>query len=148
MTTPRRQIFDHSTPFWIKGSRLYFITMCTAPRHANQLCHPNVAKKILNAAAHYHANGRWHVELFLLMPDHLHALVGIPVTESMNTVIRSWKHYLSSKLGISWQRDYFDHRLRNHEGHEEKTAYIRHNPVRAGLVKRPGDWPYVWQPER
>lgn len=84
----------------------------------------------------------------LLMPDHLHALLGFPPTESMNQVIRSWKHFLTWRHGIKWQRDYFDHRLRNHEGHEEKTAYIRNNPVRAGLAKAPADWPYAWEPKR
>ena len=148
MSTRHRLSFDHATPAWIKGRCLYFITICCVPRGINQLCHPSVAKGILDAADQYHTRGRWYVELMLLMPDHLHALLGFPPTESMNQVIRSWKHFLTWHHGIKWQRDYFDHRLRNHEGHAEKTAYIRNNPVRAGLVKAPGDWPYVWESER
>lgn len=148
MPTHRRTSFDHATPAWIKGHRLYFITICTAPRAANQLCHPAIAKDIFAAAEHYHTQKRWRVELMLLMPDHLHALLGFPVAESMNQVIRSWKHFLSGKYLINWQRDYFDHRLRNHEGHQEKTDYILNNPVRAGLTKRPTEWPYIWKPER
>lgn len=148
MTTKRRIPFDHATPKWIEGPRLYFITVCAVPRGINHLCHPDVATRVLAAANHYHTIGRWHAELVLLMPDHVHALLSFPVTESMNLVIRSWKHYLAAQCQIDWQRDYFDHRLRGHEGHQEKTDYILNNPVRAGLAKSPEDWPYVWKPER
>jgi hypothetical protein len=44
-----------------------------------------------------------------------------------------------------WQRDFFDHRLRDDESFEEKAAYILNNPVRAGLVNRFEDWPYKIQ---
>jgi len=36
----------------------------------------------------------------------------------------------------------FDRLLRTDESAQEKWAYMRLNPVRAGLVKRPEDWPY------
>jgi len=147
VTPKQRQFLDHATPPWIKGHRNYFITICTVPRRLNQLCLPAVAEAVFSAAAHYHARKRWHVEIMLLMPDHLHAMLGFPNTESMSQVVRSWKHYLSSTQRIAWQRDYFDHRLRNHENHQQKTDYIRMNPVRAGLISAPELWPYVWQPE-
>lgn len=82
------------------------------------------------------------------MPDHLHALVSFPQVESMPQVIRSWKHYLSKHQHIRWQRDFFDHRLRSNESHEEKLTYILNNPVRAGLILTPDKWPYVWTPTR
>jgi putative transposase len=148
MTSRRRVSFDHATPAWVDGRRLYFTTICTVPRGLDQLCHPDTAKGIFAATNHYHSLGRWHVELMLLMPDHVHALLGFPMNESMSQVVSSWKHYLSAKYHIAWQRDFFEHRLRNHEGHEEKTAYIRNNPVRAGLVSAPEEWPYVWTPKR
>ena len=62
--------------------------------------------------------------------------------------MRAWRHYLAKEQGIRWQRDFFDHRIRRDESHEEKAAYIRNNPVRGGLVKAPEDWPYVWEPEK
>src|SRR5882757_3178990 len=111
MPTRHRLSFDHATPAWIKGRRIYFITMCTVPRGINQLCQPHVAKGIFAAANHYHAQSGWHVEFMLLMPDHLHALIGFPGTESMNQVISSWKHFLAWRHRVNWQRDYFDHRL-------------------------------------
>lgn len=66
----------------------------------------------------------------------------------MQQIIRSWKHYLAKHQHIEWQRDYFDHRLRSSESYEEKIAYIRNNPVRAGLIASADQWPYMWEPNR
>jgi hypothetical protein len=40
------------------------------------------------------------------------------------------------------QPGFFDHILRSDESYGEKWNYIHENPVRAGLVKSAGDWPY------
>jgi putative transposase len=45
-------------------------------------------------------------------------------------------------LGIQWQRDFFEHRLRSDESYREKADYILANPVREGLVKEVKDWSY------
>ncbi len=137
----------HVVPSWVQGSPIFFITICTSPRGLNQLCHPEVSSAILSAARHYQTRLRWNVHLLLLMPDHLHTLVSFPKVESMPQVIRSWKHYLSKQQHLEWQRDYFDHRVRDHSNLQEKAVYIRQNPVRAGLVAKPDDWPYVWAPD-
>ena len=47
-----------------------------------------------------------------------------------------------SASALVWQRDYWDRQLRRGESYSEKWAYVRTNPVRAGLVVRPEDWPY------
>jgi REP element-mobilizing transposase RayT len=41
-----------------------------------------------------------------------------------------------------WQISFFDHILRTAEDLSETTEYILLNPVRAGLVQRPRDYPY------
>ena len=41
-----------------------------------------------------------------------------------------------------WQREFFDHVLRSNESYSEKWAYVELNPIRAGLVQLPADWPY------
>jgi len=45
-----------------------------------------------------------------------------------------------------WQKGYFDHVLRSAESYSEKWNYVRHNPVRAGLVGRWEDWPWLGEP--
>ena len=78
------------------------------------------------------------------MPDHLHMLASFPVDSSMNQTIAKWKEYTAKRSSIRWQRDFFDHRLRDDENFALKANYMRENPVRGGLVKMSADWPYVW----
>jgi len=42
--------------------------------------------------------------------------------------------------GELWQPQFFDRALRSVKEYTEKVGYIHLNPVRAGLVCRPGDW--------
>jgi hypothetical protein len=51
-------------------------------------------------------------------------------------------------LGIRWQRDFFDHRLRRDESFDEKALYINRNPVRAELCAPEATWPYAWRMSR
>jgi putative transposase len=115
-------------------------------RGSNQLCTPAVAEKLFTAVRHYHEQLRWHVSLWLLMPDHLHALVACPREEDFAKTVAAWKRFTARDAGIVWQKGFFDHRLRNDENFEEKAHYIRMNPVRKGLVAQPEDWPFVWNP--
>lgn len=148
MNFPQRQPIGHTPPTGLPSHPIYFLTICTSPRGKNQLCHPETAKLLIDSAEFYHARGRWWVHLFLLMPDHLHALVSFPDHERMGSVVCAWKHYHGSKTGIIWQRDFFDHRLRTHEGYDDKASYIRQNPIRAGLILDGQIWPYMWEPSR
>ena len=52
------------------------------------------------------------------------------------------KEWVSKKTSVRWQRDFFDHRIRTWESGAEKANYIRQNPVRAGLVASPDEWPF------
>jgi len=51
-------------------------------------------------------------------------------------------------MGIEWQRDFFEHRLRSAESWREKADYIRANPVRKGLEAQVSQWPQVFLPNR
>ncbi|PYL04257.1 MAG: hypothetical protein DME32_02250 [Verrucomicrobia bacterium] len=56
----------------------FFITICCEARVANQLCHGDIARVLFETARRYHDALKWHMKVLLLMPDHLHMLVGIP----------------------------------------------------------------------
>jgi REP element-mobilizing transposase RayT len=96
--------------------------------------------------AHNHENLLWHCRLCLLMPDHLHAIIAFPREPGMKTLVTNWKKFVAVKFGVKWQRDFFDHRLRNHHQLHEKTEYILMNPVRNGLCERMEDWIWVFRP--
>ena len=141
---PQRRWLYHAPPDWVKDAT-YFITICCHTRGVDQLCTPpEIVDQLFAAVAHYHDQQRWYTHLWLLMPDHLHALVACPRADDLAKLIAAWKRHTARHAGIRWQSGFFDHRLRNGENFEEKAAYIRTNPVRKGLVTRPEDWPHVW----
>lgn len=98
---------------------------------------------MLNSVEFYTAKGRWFSHLFLLMPDHLHALLSFPKHEKMSRVISEWKRYQTRMHGLQWQDNYFDHRIRNTNEYLEKAAYIRNNPVAKGLCDTAENWRWV-----
>ncbi len=83
------------------------------------------------------------------MPDHVHLFVAIPAT---GLTLSKWIHALRTVLGKAllglgfqkphWQEGFFDHVLRSAESYAQKWGYVRMNPVCAGLVAKPEEWPY------
>jgi len=79
------------------------------------------------------------------MPDHLHALVSFPPSgKPIRSIVSKWKEWTAKQLGIAWQSDFFEHRLRHDESRRQKADYILENPVRRNLIARPEDWPFVY----
>jgi putative transposase len=94
------------------------------------------------------------------MPDHVHAIVWFPVVEQLSHFMKQWKQRSSvqikrvlhndlagyaAKVGPAeafWQRKYYVFHLHSEEKMREKLRYMHANPVRAGLVRRPCDWPW------
>ena len=144
---PKRSRLHHVPPPWVAEGSLFFITINCAPRGENQLCQPEIARPILDSAKFYHNELKWHCRLMLLMPDHLHALIAVPAKPGLKTTITRWKGYVAKTLGVRWQQDFFDHRLRDHWQAEEKTGYILNNPVRRGLCREAADWPHIFRPQ-
>jgi putative transposase len=143
-----RKRLDHTTHFAGRFGAIYFITICCQRRGSNQLCYDATAAVLANTAHIYHERCRWNLDLLLLMPDHLHALIGVDGQTSLSQLIRDYKRITAKIAGIRWQRNFFDHRLRHDESLAEKFAYICQNPVRAGLVRNEHDWPYTFIPDR
>jgi hypothetical protein len=112
----------------------------------NQLFRKWTGQAVLAAAAHNHEALVWHCRLMLLMPNHLHAVMAFPREAGMKVTITNWKRFLARNEKIVWQRDFFDHRLRDHDEETEKISYILTNPNRTKLCERIEDWPWVYRP--
>ena len=79
------------------------------------------------------------------MPDHVHLLIAPVEREArVGNASGAIKRFMRQDLKATWQWQpgSFDRLLRSDESAEQKWQYIRENPVRAGLVKESGDWPY------
>ncbi len=146
MDLPQRGRLLHEIPAWVPDGSLFLITINCAVRGQNQLAHAGVGDAVLAAGAFNHERHVWFCRVMLLMPDHLHAILASGREPGMKAVVANWKRFLAAKHDIQWQRDFFDHRLRDHHEETEKLDYILRNPMRRGLVDRVEDWPWVSRP--
>jgi putative transposase len=143
---PQRSKLPHGLPSWVDAHSFFFVTVCTMPKGRDQLCGRGVGERLINSAKFYHDQSTWFVRAFLVMPDHVHAILSLNPAKGMKAIVSDWKRYISRTEKIEWQRDFFDHRLRNEREMTEKIHYVLENPVRAGLVEHSDAWPYRWCP--
>ena len=92
---------------------------------------------------------RYRLSAWTVMPNHLHFLATRFEQETLAEIMQSLKSLTSHKAnkalrrsGQFWMPDYFDRYIRNGEHFAKTVRYIEHNPVKAGLCKRPQDWPF------
>ncbi len=70
------------------------------------------------------------------------------MAEIMQTLKGTSAHGINRLLrrrGKVWQEESFDRALRKEEQVQEKIYYMVGNPVRAGLVSNPLDYPWIWR---
>ena len=136
----------HTIPDWVEDGAIFHIRIrLDRTREQPTLISSPIAESLMGSARFYEQRKRWYITVFLLMPDHIHALLSFPRDRSMSRIVGDWKHFQRHKLGIAWQEDFFDHRLRDDERGEQlagKINYIRNNPVVAGLCAKAEDWPW------
>jgi putative transposase len=131
-------------PVWLPAemSVVYFVTLCVKNRPA-VLANTEAYSAFTHAVARLQ---RWRVIAAVLMPDHLHAIVcPLDRNESAGEFSGLIKRWMRQELQAAWewQPGCFDHLLRSEESAQQKWAYMRENPVRAGLVREWHEWPYM-----
>jgi REP element-mobilizing transposase RayT len=136
----------HNTPSWVKTGAIFHIRIRCARENQVSLTEPDLASRLLESAQLYHISNRWFCQLFLLMPDHIHALLAFPPNSVMANIIGAWKGFHAKRHDVAWQANFFDHRLRNDAELAEKSTYIRRNPVVKNLCLNEEDWPWVIAP--
>ena len=148
MPYKQRKNLPHDRPTWVSADDPIFLTIGGSPRRVNQFANSDGWNAIQVATAELESLGRWRPLLILAIPDHLHLIVLIPRMPSIESVMTDFKRSVSLKRTIDWQRDGFDHRLRNRAQLRAKWNYVLMNPVRAGLCKTTEEWPYFYTPGR
>ena len=134
------------------GLHSYFVTVCTLDRHKafleQSLC--LFARSELLAYAKCH---RFAIATYCLMPDHAHLLLSAKCEDAKLTKMLAawkqrtgfaWSRRISRRL---WQKGYWDYTLRAEEEILSFARYIVENPVRAGLVRDPRDYPWTGSEE-
>jgi REP element-mobilizing transposase RayT len=83
---------------------------------------------------------------YVIMPNHVHLLITprLPLSRIMRGIkgvsARDANRILERRGKAFWQDESYDHWVRDEEEFGKIRFYIEHNPVSAGLVKRPEDW--------
>jgi len=87
---------------------------------------------------------RFVVAGYVIMPEHVHLLIGEPVKGVVSGVIHALKLSVSMrrKERPFWQARYYDFLVHNEDKRIEKLRYMHRNPVVRGLVKKPEHWPW------
>ena len=90
---------------------------------------------------------RYRLLVWVIMPNHVHALLETLPGFPLGGVVHSWKSFsakqvnkLLGRTGPFWMQDYFDRYIRDEEHLAAAREYIEQNPVKAGLVRSAGDW--------
>jgi len=144
--SPHKQL-AHLTAF--APEPIVFFTIVTAQRRA-VLANREVHEILRGVWERSSKQNGWWVGDYLLMPDHVHFFARASRTaDRMQKWIQMWKS-VSARVILKqqeltppfWQKDYFDRYLRSTDQYSEKWSYVEDNPIRAGLVKTPEDWPY------
>jgi putative transposase len=124
--------------------RIFFVTTVTA--HRQPIFRRDVAADLLiDTLAHYRDEGKYLLHEFVVMPDHLHALItpgdGISLERAMQFIKGGFSFRLHGR-GPVWQASFTNHRVRDVEDCQKHREYIWLNPVRARLVARAEEYPY------
>ncbi len=128
------------------SNRTFFITTVTWQRRPI-FRDEFKARPLLEVFFHYRQQGKFLLHEFVIMPDHLHLLITPAPSFSLERAVQFIKGGYSYRLGKTckipvWQQSFTNHRVRDAEDFAKHRVYIQFNPVRAGLVERPEDYPY------
>ena len=73
------------------------------------------------------------IDTYVIMPNHVHFIFMKSNGKPVASDIRSFKGLtVKNCVGLQWQRDYYDHVIRDREDYCTKRAYIEDNPRRWG----------------
>ena len=129
-------------------SPIYFIAVCTFRRQAI-LNHSDFYQVLVDAWESVGKHCGWVAGRYVVMPDHVHFFCS-PLSKQANLseFVGKWKNWTTRNTrpfhsaSRLWQREFFDHLLRDMESYRQKWEYVQQNLVRAGLCERLNDWPY------
>jgi REP element-mobilizing transposase RayT len=97
----------------------------------------------VETALHQFDGQRYSPDLFTVAPNHVHVLVSPLGGYELSDILHSWKSYTSNQInrrhrraGAFWQKESFDHIVRNPASMEKFREYIRaHDRVEAATSR-------------
>ncbi len=106
------------------------------------------ARKAVRIIKRQHDSAYFDCLCFVVMPDHLHLLIQLKETITLEKSVQQTKALISQHLGMPiWQKGFYDRAIRKDEDIKAIARYIVANPLRAGLVgsvRKYPHWDCIW----
>lgn len=121
-----RQLDRAPGPQWLKDPRIAGLV-------AQALLHGETVRRAYDLLA------------WVIMPNHVHVV--LQPQQMLPEILRWFKattagraNRVLGRTGAFWQREYFDHWIRDRRELLATITYVEENPACAGLVKQPDEW--------
>ncbi|TVM04265.1 MAG: restriction endonuclease [Candidatus Brocadia sp. WS118] len=99
-------------------------------------------KKIVEEALNHFNNERYYLDNYVVMPNHVHAIVIPKKGYDLSKILHSWKSFTANAInkllhseGELWMHESFDHIIRSPEQLERIRKYIEDNPKVTQIFK-------------
>lgn len=135
-------------------NQIYLITFTTNKRQAVFLENDLAARIFCAALNDPRLWSEAKLMCWVLMPDHVHLLIQVGDNESISQLINRLKtntarkvNFILGRTARFWEKGFHDKAIRSEENIIDVARYIVMNPIRAGLVKSAGMYPYwnaIW----
>jgi REP element-mobilizing transposase RayT len=148
-------------------TNVYFITASTK-QWVPILFNETIFQIILNSFKYCQANKGLRLHGYVIMINHLHAIISHDNYEDIPYVVRDFKRHTATEISrylsnlgefsqLSWvklfhcqergqhrvwQEGYHPVAIKSQAFFDEKLTYIHNNPVKKGFVNKPEDWKY------
>ena len=126
---------SQETPYWLRNPRI---------------------ATLVAEGLHYRDGQVYDLDAFCIMPNHVH-LVYTPLPKADKTyhanaaILHSLKRHtarqanlLLRRTGRFWQRESYDHVVRDEKAWRRIATYVLYNPVKAGLVQHRKEWTWTY----
>src|SRR5215204_2992458 len=130
--------------FNYSASRVYFVTIVVSDKR-DVFYNKEFAEEVVDCLLNLREQMKFNLYGYCLMPNHLHALIGIGESErDLGKICGAFKSlttriYWKYGKGTLWQRGYHDHIIRNETDFFECLKYTKENPVKKNLE----NWKFV-----
>lgn len=141
----RPRLLDRKSYIGRKG---YFITINTSNRK-KLFTQWNIVQEMTTILRDVSKKEMFDVVAYCFMPDHLHLVImGMDEFSNLETFVKKYKQITGywAKKNLKrylWAYSYYDHVLRYQEDIRGVGIYTLLNPVRAGMVTKVVDYPFL-----
>jgi REP-associated tyrosine transposase len=126
------QYYRRRLPHWRASDAIYFVTWRLAKAQPD--LSPSERDLVASTLKHFEGR-RYRLAAFVVMNDHVHALVSTMGSSRLEDVVHSWKSFTANRMQREhgrgarvWQDEYFDRIVRDQREFMQKFDYIRCNP--------------------